>query len=1693
MFLYLSLLLAWTWNPEGVDFPKVHRFSALTIDEGLSQSSVYAVLQDHQGFIWLGTADGLNRYDGSSIKVYRYDPDAEISIGDNFVRDLCETDDGSLWVATRGGGLTRLSPDRQKAQSFRHDPEDASTLARDAILSLAETPTGQLWVGLDNGGISIFDWETETFFHVPKLGNNRFGSSVFSMVFDQQGNLWVGSNTGLFRLAADKVDPELAIGSFEILNQGNFAALDGVSVRALMVDRQQHLWIGTQADGLFRLDLKDAEAELENLDLNQEQGVRRIRSILDDQNGNVWVATDGMGLLQFDLEKNKLGRVDWRMRNGMDIDVAEVFSLYRDRAGVIWAGTFRDGVFRTDLRQTSFGLVIPDSIAEAPISDAFTKAFLEDNQGRLWVGTNKGITRLQRDSEGVYGATYFTAEGPDDQRLSHDYIRTLLQDQDGDVWVGTWGGGVCRIDRDDQISRIPFGEVSRETPIASLSHGFIRRMVYDDKDNLWIGTSRGLNRYLPESNLFQQYHFDDPEERFFATNRIANILPTKDGRLWLGTNGGLLRFDPDTGIFENFLHDPNMPESLSSDRIRPLVEDTQGRLWIGTDGGGLNLMVSQDPPRFKRFTTKQGLGNDVVYEILLDDEGYLWLSTNIGLSRFDPAAEHFKNYRIEHGLQSAEFNLGAAMKGRNGRLYFGGVRGFNAFLPEQLKPNPISPLVAITRVRVNYETITPQLEDGDLPLVTLRHPRQSIAFDFAALDYSAPSLNRYKFRMDGFKDSWTELDNTSSLMFSNLPAGNYRLQVHGANLDNYWSEKPAELRVRVIPSPWLSPWAFLIYCLTIVLVIVAFIYNQAKRLQRERRISERLREVDRMRDDFMGKISHELHTPIHGMVGIAESLLEGVAGHISERAQSNLSAIVSSGLRLITLVNDLKDFSRLKSHQFQLDIKMVELRPLTQVVLTLCKPLAGTKDLNLINALPPKLPLVHADETRLQQILYNLVGNAIKHTDQGYVEVSAAVQKGVVMVSVMDSGKGYTAEQFNKNFEFFESGAMDQVTENESGTLGIGLSITRQLVLLHGGELKVEANSGRGSKFTFSLPIAEEEAAEKQRFRVRDAKRPSVQLDAYKTLPPDAKDSEQLRVLIIDDELETLQQLKSLLAVRHFRVFTATSGPEALKLLKREEHMDLILLDLLMPRMSGYEVCRELRKHFTAEQLPVLMMTARDHDSQLQEALRIGANDFVTKPISNSQLMIRISTHLELREKTKMLVEMRDGLRRIRSSMGAIGFSDNWFMRLLDYLKRMVAAPDIQTLADVLLRAGRALFNKSDRIMFLIADPSESKFTVLRHTGFPKSEVPPRKYTLEELEGICFESRNQFNQGVYVMRLGGVRTTEHPMGGIQPAHSAMVLVFGKDDVIDGFLILESITENNPFTVADVRQMRHLHEHVLAVLERTRNATRLDGDTTSKGVRISEQPGRRIETKTLAMLGKALTERLQNPLAFIEKHASMIRGSVSEIEMLLRATAGIGKKGDSFAYLVDSVNQNLEFLLKNRDVAEQLVRRLPGIYQEIDRETIEVDFNEWVEQYCDLIFLGWHGLNLGASRMLLQKQFDPKLSGMQVLPGAFGRVLTGVLAGCFDLASQQGKNREDITLNIRTRDALGEIQVILSMEHIELSEELRTATYNPVLADSLAPELRVWPVMRNLMVNELRGRLDLERDYNGFVVTLGLGL
>jgi hypothetical protein len=259
------------------------------------------------------------------------------------------------------------------------------------------------------------------------------------------------------------------------------------------------------------------------------------------------------------------------------------------------------------------------------------------------------------------------------------------------------------------------------------------------------------------------------------------------------------------------------------------------------------------------------------------------------------------------------------------------------------------------------------------------------------------------------------------------------------------------------------------------------------------------------------------------------------------------------------------------------------------------------------------------------------------------------------------------------------------------------------------------------------------------------------------------------------------------------------------------------------------------------------------------------------------------------------------------------------------------------------------------------------------------------------------------------------------------------------------------------------------------------------------MRIKEGPGRRIETKTLAMLGKALSERLQNPLAFIEKHASMIRSSVSEVEMLIRATAGLGKKGDSFSYLVDSVNQNLEFLLKNRDMADQLVRRLPGIYQEIDRENIEVAFNEWVEQYCDLIFVGWHGINPNTPRMLLQKHFDPRLNEKKMLPGAFGRVLAGVLAACFDMASTQGKNREDLTLNIKTRDALGEIQIIFSLDHVELSEELRTATYNPTFLDTLPPQLRVWPVMRELMVTDLRGRLDLERENNGFIVTLGLGM
>ncbi len=789
-----------------------------------------------------------------------------------------------------------------------------------------------------------------------------------------------------------------------------------------------------------------------------------------------------------------------------------------------------------------------------------------------------------------------------------------------------------------QNQPVKFERISLEQ---GLSQSSVQCILQDRKGFMWFGTEDGLNKY--DGYRFTVYKNNPNDPNSLSNDAVNSIYEDQSGVLWIGTErGGLNKLDREKEKFTHYKNDPNNPNSLSDNRVSSIYEDPDevGRvLWIGTLGGGLNKF-DREKGRMTHYREREELPNDCIYGILEDDHGNLWLSTNNGLSKFNPQTKAFKNYDVRDGLQSNEYNTLAYYKSAvNGEMFFGGANGFNAFHPDSVKDNPYIPPVVITAfARYNTDDVAgkPIVEKGiaETPEIELSYKDNILTFEFAALNFRNTFKNQYAHKLEGFNDNWIQLGAKREVTCTNLDPGEYTLRVKGSNNDGVWNEEGASLKITITPPWWKTWWAYTLYGLMFAGAVFGYIryktQAQAKELARQRQVVERLRQVDKLKDDFLANTSHELRTPLHGILGLTESIVDTFEKDPPVKTHANLAMIIASGKRLASLVNDILDFSKLKRQDLQIQKKPLDLRVLTDLVLKFSVPLLAGKNLVLKNEVPPDFPPADGDENRLRQILHNLGGNAIKFTEQGQVIVSARESNGMVEVAVADTGIGIPQDKFATIFQSFEQ--VDASIAREYGGTGLGLAVTKQLVELHGGKIWVESEVGKGSTFTFTLPKSEgtpatATATASALARVREVEALPISPLA---LHPSHTQNGEFKILVVDDEPINQQVLANHLALAHYDFTQAFNGEEALKAIEAEKKFDLVLLDIMMPKMSGYEVCQRLRQKYLPAELPVIMVTAKDQVSDLLEGLASGANDYLAKPFSKDELLARIKTHLNL-------------------------------------------------------------------------------------------------------------------------------------------------------------------------------------------------------------------------------------------------------------------------------------------------------------------------------------------------------------------------------------------------------------------------------------------------------------------------------
>ncbi|MDH3640632.1 MAG: ATP-binding protein [Gammaproteobacteria bacterium] len=790
------------------------RFNRFGVDQGLSQARVQAIAQDQSGFIWLGTQQGLNRFDGRQFVQYFHDARSEQTLADDWIWALHADGRGNLWIGTESGGLDRLELETGRFTHFRHRVGDPTSLGSDSVRALAADGLGTLWVGTDGGGlgrIDIASGEVRRYQHDPARVGSLSHNRVKAIHVDDSGYVWVGTDGG----GLNRFDP--------VSESFTGVALDGSNrerVRSVAPSRDGGLWVGTYERGLFKLSLAQGTVERFRHDPADSStlGSDSIRELFADRAGRLWVGTDSHGLSYLGAGDNGFSRVRNNPGNLFSLADDHVAALFQDSGGVIWVGT-SNGVSTWNPMTAAFNTF---SVVTGELRNNWVSSFAEHPDGRIWVGTAGGGVHLIETR-----ARDAVAEGVEQLAgLSDDRVFALAAEPDGGLWLGTRAGGLNLVGADGAVQRFRHDP---EDP-GSLSADGVTSLLRDGDGELWVGTYEGgLNRLNRDSGEFQHYRHDAGVPGSLCSDRVLAVYRDRAGSLWVGSHGGgLCRFDGASGRFESFRHDPGDSRSLSSNNAWALHEDKHGNLWIGTADAGLNLWHAADRAqgtvRFERFDVAQGLASPVVYGLQSDAMGRLWVSSNRGLSRFDLSRRQFKHYSASDGLQGNEFNH-ASYRARDGRLFFGGTAGFNAFSPELVGTNTHPPAIALTRfVVLNEETSLDELRD-EQSVVALAHDVDLIAFEYAALDFTAPRENTYRHRLAGFDADWVEDGSTRRATYTNLAPGDYVFEVSGANNDGVPSFENLTIPLRVEPPPWSTWWAQVLYC--IAALFVAFLIYRA--------------------------------------------------------------------------------------------------------------------------------------------------------------------------------------------------------------------------------------------------------------------------------------------------------------------------------------------------------------------------------------------------------------------------------------------------------------------------------------------------------------------------------------------------------------------------------------------------------------------------------------------------------------------------------------------------------------------------------------------------------------------------------------------------------------------------------------------------------------------------------------------------
>ena len=1026
-------------------------FKNITIEDGLSQSTVETIYQDSKGYIWIGTNDGLDRYNGYEFKHYKHDKYDKNSIANNYIVDIIEDKNGYIWVSTIGG-LSRINPDKDEIKNY-YSKEDSGNLSNSNLWQILCTKDNRL-IASTIDGLNVYDKNKDKFTRILYKEGELPSQYIYSLEEDLYGHIWVGTDNGLVEL-----DKDLNIvKSYQ-------DAIEDSDVYNVYDDSKGNIWVCTLDNGLFKINLDDNSVEnYKNNNSKISIPSNNVRDIISDSEGKLWIATD-KGLCTFDYEREEFITYNKKSYQSNSLIDDEIFCLLKDSSGLIWIGTY-SGIsrFNPNSNFTHFKL---DPYEDNSISGNVIHGIYEDDDKTLWIGTNEsGVNIINGES-----IKHLNKE-------NSNIVSDLIEDITGFknyIFIGTNEGLSVLVKNDKTAKNYT---ITNYTTKDGLPSNKIRSLFIDSKGYLWIGTNKGLAILDTNNNKIIDITYI-LDEMGVSDKFIRAVYEDSKGNYYIGCflEGGLIKINPNTKEYKIYKNIENDDSSISNNSIRYINEDLYGNILVGTSHGINILNLSTD--KFNHYTEKDGLINNTIYGILVDKNNGIWMSTNAGISKLSTEDATFKNFTITDGLQSNEFNGRACFKSKDGNMYFGGINGFNVFNSQDIELSTFEPKVIFDNFEINGTN------KKDISNIKFKSNENNIKINFFTNDYKNTKTTQYYYKLEGLENEWN-MTNSNSLVFVNLGSGDYTLKIKTITQHGVMSDE-SSVHFTINPPIWRSNYAICIYLILIIISILRYMHkvNTLDRLVNERtnklrkemekneQLFKKVLSLEQNKNNYFVNLSHELRTPLNVLSSINQLIKEFTKkdNFITPEKLSYYMGIMDRNCsRLLSLINNLIDHTKIENNSYIINKKDEDIVYLVEETVLDMKDYIEEKGLELIFDTDVEEKVIRCDKVDIERCIINLVGNAVKFTHEGgLIEVLLQDLDDKVKIIVKDNGIGISEENQKVIFDRFNQ-VVDESSEQKGGS-GLGLTITKQLITLHNGEIYVESEVGVGSEFIIILPV----------------------------------------------------------------------------------------------------------------------------------------------------------------------------------------------------------------------------------------------------------------------------------------------------------------------------------------------------------------------------------------------------------------------------------------------------------------------------------------------------------------------------------------------------------------------------------------------------------------------------------------------